>query len=96
MTKPARLLAVVEDTFAISDRGLVIAPFVDLGGGPPRVVTVELHRPDGTVVSSEARAEVPFFDPPRPQPEARHVLRFASLTKLDVPIGTEIWMQEDG
>ncbi len=85
-----RRLTVVEDVFAIAERGVVVAPDVDLGDGPPQTIVVELRRPDGSVVRAEARAEVPFFDPPRPHP-ARHVLRFATLSKQDLPRGTEIW-----
>lgn len=89
-----RLLVVVEDVFAITDRGVIVAPDVDLGG-PARSIAVELRRPDGTTIHAEARAEVPFVNPPIIPPRARHVLRFASLTKSDVPAGTEIWVAEE-
>lgn len=89
----ARLLAVVEEVFAIAQRGVIVTPEVDLGDGPARVVTVELRRPDGAVARAEAHAEVPFIDPPTPRP-SRHVLRFATLSKEDLPRGTEIWMTE--
>jgi hypothetical protein len=88
-----RLLVIVEDAFAISGRGVVIAPDVDLGDGSPRQLTVELRRPDGTSCVAEAVAQVPFVDPPR-APVLRHVLRFAALGKSDLPIGTEIWLRE--
>ncbi len=81
----------VEDTFAITKRGVVVAPEVDLGDGR-RTITVELRRPDGAVVRAEACAEIPFTNPPRL--EARHVLRFATLSKADVPNGTEIWIDD--
>jgi hypothetical protein len=83
------LLTVVDETFAISQRGVIVAPDVDLGDGPARTLVVELRRPDGSVARSEARAEVPFVHPPRSRP-ARHVLRFATLSKDDLPRGTEI------
>ena len=88
-----RLLLVVEDTFAISGRGLVVVPDVDLGGTHQRHVTVELRRPDGSRGRAEALAQVPYVSRPRPGPR-HHVLMFASLTKADVPIGTELWIED--
>jgi hypothetical protein len=90
-----RLLLIVEDTFAISGRGLIVASDVDLGAGYQRRITAELRRPDGTISHAEALAQVPFIDPPRPGPRPQHMLLFPSLTKTDVPIGTEVWMTEE-
>ncbi|HTR54750.1 MAG TPA: hypothetical protein VMJ10_28865 [Kofleriaceae bacterium] len=89
-----RLLLVVEDTFAIAGRGVIVAPDAKLDGSSPRTMSVELRRPDGTTVSAEAVAEIPFVDPPRLPLSIRHMLRFAKLTKQDVPVGTEIWATE--
>ena len=83
----SRLLLVVEDTFAITGRGLIVAPDVDLGERHQLRLTVELHRPDGTVSTAEALAQVPFVNPSRPGARSRHMLLFANLTKNDVPIG---------
>ncbi len=90
-----RLLVVVEETFAIADRGVIVAPDVDLGDGSARSIAVEVRRPDGTTVQAEARAEVPFVNPLRLPLRPRHVLRFATLTKADLPTGTEIWITEN-
>ena len=90
-----RLLLVVEDTFAISGRGLIIAPDVDLGEGHQRHLNVELRRPDGTRFHAEALAQVPFVNPPRIGDRPRHVLLFTRLTKTDVPIGTELWITDE-
>lgn len=88
----SRLLLVVEETFAITGRGLIVAPDVDLGAEGQRRITVELRRPDGTVVRAEALAQVPMVSPLQPAGRRlRHMLRFAGLTKSDVPIGTEVW-----
>ena len=89
---PTRLLLIVEDTFAIAGRGLLIAPVVDLGGSAQRHVVVELRRPDGTRFEAEALAQVPFVNPPRAVERPRHVLLFTTLAKQDVPIGTELWI----
>ena len=91
----ARLLLVVEETFAISGRGLIIAPDVDLGEAHQRHVNVELRRPDGTRVCAEAIAQVPFVNPPRNVSHPRHVLRFVRLGKADVPVGTELWTTDE-
>ena len=87
-----RLLLIVEDAFAIAGRGTIVAPDVDLGDATPQRLTVELRRPDGTVMSAEASAHVPFIDPPSIPPRARHVLVFPTMTKADLPAGTEIWI----
>ena len=90
-----RLLLVVEDAFAIADRGVIVAPDVDLGDGGSRQIAVELRRPDGTSCVAVALAQVPFVDPPRAH-GLRHVLRFATLEKSEIPIGTEIWVDDKG
>ena len=88
---PLRLLVVVEDVFAIGERGVVVVPDVDFGDGKPRLFGVELRRPDGTVVQAEAEATIPFVAPLQVPPRLRHVVRLIGLAKADVPIGTEIW-----
>ncbi|MEO8701970.1 MAG: hypothetical protein ABI867_18135 [Kofleriaceae bacterium] len=82
----------MEDTFAITGRGLIVAPDVDFGDQRTRHLNVELRRPDGTTVQAEAVAQVPFMNPPRLTEPPRHVLLFARLAKSDVPIGTELWI----
>src|SRR3954470_8352618 len=89
-----RLLLVVQDTFAVSGRGLTVVPDVDLGSKFQSHITVELRRPDGTTIRAVALAQVPFITP-APQRRPHHVLTFATLTKDDVPIGTEVWMVEE-
>jgi hypothetical protein len=91
----SRLLLVVEDTFAISGRGLIVAPDVDLGDAHQRSLNVELRRPDGTQLQAEVLAQVPFLNPPRPVDRTRHVITFAQLAKTDVPIGTELWITDE-
>ena len=89
-----RLLLVVEDVFAVGERGVIVAPDVELDRGRTRTLAVELRRPDGSVMMAEAQATVPFVHPPQIPPRLRHVLRFVTLAKIDVPIGTEIWIDE--
>ena len=81
----ARLLLVVEDTFAIAGRGLAIAPAVDLGPAHQHRLTVELRRADGTITRTGALAQI--------QPRLGHVL-LVTLGKTEVPIGTEVWSIE--
>jgi hypothetical protein len=92
----ARLLLVVEDTFAISGRGLIVAPRVDLGEGPiQRRLAVELRRPDGTRTRAEALGQLPFLYPHRVGESECHQLLFQHLGETDVPIGTEVWMIDE-
>ncbi len=88
------LLAVVAETFAIVQRGVIVTPGVDLAAGAARTFVVELRRPDGSVARAEARADLPFFNPPSPR-APRHMLRFETLSKDDLPPGTEIWLTDD-
>jgi hypothetical protein len=91
----SRLLLIVADTFAISGRGLIVAPDVDLGDDRQRHLNIELRRPDGTRLHAEALAQVPFPNPPRPVDRPRHTLLFTRLAKTDVPIGTELWITDE-
>ena len=52
----AHLMLVVEDTFEITERGVVIAPMMlDLGDLTGQLIEVELRRPDGTTLAADAR-----------------------------------------
>jgi len=88
-----RRLLTVEDTFAISGRGLLIAPMPalhELRG--PGELAVELRLPDGT--HREARLSV-LQEPVNPTPSIRRwACLFEDLSKTEVPIGTEIWCDD--
>ncbi|RKI45245.1 hypothetical protein D7X55_37670 [Corallococcus sp. AB049A] len=85
----ARLLLVVEDTFAIQGRGVLVVPDVDLGEQVQLEVRVALRRPEGDVLHAGALAQVPLGSF-RSRP--RHVLCFRTLSKQDLPRGTEVWL----
>jgi hypothetical protein len=80
---------VVEDTFAIRDRGLVPVPGIVPHGderfrvGDP----IMLKRPDGSVVKTRIGGLELVC------PNQRHdvVILLRELSKEDVPIGTEVW-----
>lgn len=84
-------LMTVEDTFQISGRGLVVVPgprvrdFPKARGSMP----VELCKPDGSTAEAVLSVSWMCVDPP-PQ-ELRWACIFNSLSKEEVPIGTEIW-----
>lgn len=93
----AHLMLVVEDTFEITERGVVIAPMMlDLADLTGRLIEVELRRPDGTTLMADARVEAVRISPWRPGTSSDNALRFPNLRKSDIPIGTEIWMWADG
>jgi len=87
-------LLTVEDTFAITGRGLLVAPMPaihELRG--PGDVDVELRLPDG---SRRAASLTLSRELVHPSPAVhRWACLFASLGKPDVPIGTEIWCADD-
>lgn len=89
----AKLLSVVEDVFQISDRGsVVVVPGIPREGdwhvktGDP----LTLKLPDGTESSTVLRG-IEMASPPHPR--FIPILLGLGLTKSDVPIGTEIWVE---
>ncbi|RKG65370.1 hypothetical protein D7W79_37965 [Corallococcus exercitus] len=85
----ARRLLVVEQTFDIQGRGILVVPDVDLGTRVQMELNVALRRPDGDVLSAVALAQIPLGTfRSRPQ----HVLCFRTLSKQDLPRGTEVWL----
>ena len=88
----ARRLLIVEGTFSIKGRGLVLVPgFLILGeerfqAGDPLLI----HRPDGSRLEWKIGGiEIILASPPRPRNEVSILLK--DLNKEDVPIGTEVW-----
>ncbi len=85
----ARRLFVVEDTFAIRTRGLVLVPgLVPVGAerfrsGDP----IELRRPDGSALA----ATIGGLEMLSPDPSRGLTLLISGMAKDDVPIGTEVW-----
>ena len=84
-----RLLLVVEDTFEVRGRGLVLAPFLPHAEARPDAFPVELHRPDGSIRWSSAFVQVPFLVPRPVQPQAH--LSLLDTPKGEVPLGTKVW-----
>jgi translation elongation factor EF-Tu-like GTPase len=86
----ARLLFVVEDTFAIRGRGLVIVPgIVQRADEVFRVGDpLRLKRPDGTELLT-AVGGLEMFMSPVPGEEIPILLR--ELGKEDIPVGSEVW-----
>jgi hypothetical protein len=87
-------LLTVEDTFLIEGRGVIVTPSVPVdsySGSRSRVVS--LRRPDGTERATSATLTIPFVSP---APAAlSYVCLLVGLTKEDVPLGTEIWIDDD-
>ncbi len=87
-----RLLLVVEDSFAIAGRGLVVAPFLLATEAKMGRFAVELRRPDGSTSRVEAFAQIPRIVP-LPKVLRAH-LALLGVTKDDVPVGSEVWALE--
>jgi hypothetical protein len=85
-----RRLLIVEDSFQIQGRGLVVVPgpLMEAFEGPA-VVPVELRRPDGTIREAQLSVQH-FFATPAPK-ERRWACVFRDLGRADAPPGTEIW-----
>ncbi len=78
-----------EDTFVVSDRGLVLIPSIIPQGeerfrvGDP----ITLLRPDG----SSVEAKIGGLEPLDPSPRRDVVIMLKGITKSEVPVGTEVW-----
>lgn len=86
----SRCLFVVEDTFEIRGRGLMLVPAINpMGDERFRVGDrIVLRKPDGTSVEAPIGGlEIPMSDNPR----QGAVIMLKTLTKEDVPAGTEVW-----
>ena len=89
-----RMLLKVEDTFMISGRGLIVvpAPTIDEVRGSVDV-EVQLRLPDGSASAATLTLSHEFVTP---TPAVhRWSCMFKSLGKAEVPIGTEVWCEED-
>ncbi|RPD43433.1 hypothetical protein [Paracnuella aquatica] len=79
-------LFTVDETYMITGRGLLLTP--GLGDKPAKIGdALELVKPDKTILRTVITGIV--FN------EHRDILVGANLTKEDVPIGTEVWLQQD-
>ena len=89
-----RMVSVVEANFAIEERGTVIAP------GIPRTPKCDLKRGDMIVLISPTTEkaftaeikEVGMLSPPSPKGWPIQLDR--SVSKEDVPEGTQVWMRD--
>jgi hypothetical protein len=86
-----RLLFIVEHTFAIPGRGVALIPgIVPQEGEAFRAGdALELRRPDGSVVTTRIGSLELLC--PRPRPEEVTVMLPISISKADVPLGTQVW-----
>jgi translation elongation factor EF-Tu-like GTPase len=87
-----RLLSTVEDAFQITGRGVVVVPGIPRNGDW-RLKTGDallLRRPDGTELETCVFG-IEMASPPHPT--GIPILLGQNVTKKDIPIGTELWVQ---
>jgi hypothetical protein len=82
-------LLTVTETFAIRGRGVLVAPPLDASEARRERFAVELRTPSGERATVMAFSQIPFFNPPRPVPEAWVTL--LGISKDEVPICSEVW-----
>ena len=86
----ARLLFVVEDTFFIKGRGLVLVPGIVPQGEERIGDTLVFKRPDGSHLKwTIGGFEMIHCTPPKQTTDMFIVLK--GLNQDDVPIGSEVW-----
>jgi hypothetical protein len=79
------LLFIVKETFMITGRGLILGP--GLGKNFTKVGTkIKLVKPDKSIIETTIRG-ISFNGD-------HDILVDSTLTKSDVPIGTEVWLSE--
>lgn len=86
-------LFTVDDVFEIPGRYVIPTPGVPVSiCGIRNDLPIELRRPDGTTLQSKV-ASVPMIDPY--DPKRPTVIALRGISKQDLPVGTEIWMNDD-
>ena len=90
-----KFLCKVEDVVEIEDRGCVLVPGmtdktsedVEIRAHEP----IQLRRPDGSVVQTHIHA-IEFLDGPN-KSWCVPILLPPEFVKADIPIGTEVWLE---
>ena len=87
-----RFLYKVEQVIEISRRCVAAEPGIKAKTPGIRPgVALELRRPDGSIIDTYISA-IPFVT----TQDSQHPIKFTfppGLTKLDIPIGTEVWLK---
>ena len=86
-----KLAGTVAAVFLLAQRGVIIVP-VEPWDVPLKVgATLELRKPDGTYLITHVRG-VEMSNPPRLDGKVGLLVGDASLSKDDVPPGTEVYV----
>jgi hypothetical protein len=91
----AQRLFVVDGTFTIFGRGIALLPGLPKYEPGLRVLpgmSIELRRPDGTVLETSIGA-VEWFQTPSSRAAPLHLP--PDIKKEDVPVDTEVWLNEN-
>jgi hypothetical protein len=90
-----KFLCKVEEVFEIEGRGCALTPGISETTPPGIKIQkrdpIQLRRPDGSVVRTHIHA-VEFLDGPNKR-SCVPVLLPPEFAKSDIPIGTEIWLE---
>jgi hypothetical protein len=87
-------LFVVQGTFTVFGRGIALLPGVPKYEPGPRVapgMSIELRRPDGTILATTIRAIEWFQTAPQ---RAAPLQLPPEIAKEEVPDGTEVWLTD--
>ena len=88
-----RYLYTVTDIFQLTGPFLIPTPGIpDNVAGIRKGTRLQLRRPDGSVISTSIYC---FFMSSRRDPTRRIISLPRDLTKQDVPLGTEVWLDEE-
>jgi hypothetical protein len=85
----------VVDVFQLKDRLVLMTDVVDQPDEHKHGDIVELRRPDGKTIRTESWYESHSFAAPPANIPPLCIGIAATLTKADVPIGTEVWSVAD-
>ena len=85
-------LFIVDGRFTVFGRGIALLPGVPKDAAGPCVapgMSIELHRPDGTILATTIRT-VEWWQTPPSSCAPLHLS--PEIEKDDVPVGTEVWL----
>lgn len=94
-----RHLLIVDDTFLIKNRGLVLAPDVPLHrlpGSWQQKIRVGVCTPSGQASAFDALVAIPFVSPLNLKRNLTYTITLSATSREEVPSGSEVWFCETG
>ena len=86
----------VEETFNITERGLVLITNIPEETVLPKSAMISLVRPNGSILETEALFGISFFSFSKVEDRKNHIPAYEcilqNISNEEVPTGTEVWL----